>query len=96
MTYRLHLKNRRRFFLLMALLGFLAILSATILTAGASTRAEANTVLVTVQAGETLWDLATVHCANGDIRSYISDVKHLNEMENSIIYAGQSLLLPVR
>lgn len=96
MTYRLHLKNRRRFFLLMALLGFLVILSATILSAGASTRLEAETVLVTVQAGDTLWDLAADHCEKGDIRSYISEIKRLNEMENSIIYAGQSLLLPVR
>ena len=96
MTYRYHLKNRKRFFFLMALLGFIIILSATILTAGASTRSEARTMLVTVQAGETLWDLAAVHCANDDIRSYISDVKHLNEMNDSIIYAGQSLLLPVR
>lgn len=96
MTYRLHLKNRKRFFILMALLGFIVILSATILSAGASTRPEANTVLVTVQAGDTLWDLASGHCGKGDIRSYISDVKRLNEMENSVIYAGQSLLLPVR
>ncbi len=96
MTYRLHLKNRKRFFFLMAMLGFVIVLLSSVISAGASTTSEVRTELLVVSSGDTLWDIAAEHSTKGDIRNYISDVKKMNQMENGTIYAGQSLLLPVK
>ncbi len=96
MTYRLHLKNKKRFFSLVALLGFVLILFATVISAGATTVPEAQTELLIVHSGDTLWELASTHCGGEDIRSYIDDVKEINQLENGSIYSGQKLLLPVR
>jgi hypothetical protein len=96
MTYRLHLKNRKRFFFLMAILGFVIVILSTIISAGASTAAEERTELLVVSSGDTLWEIASEYSTKGDIRDYISDVIHLNGLKDGTIYAGQSLLLPVR
>lgn len=96
MTYRLHLKNRRRFFSLLALLGFIIVLLSSVISAGASTTPETQTALLVVSSGDTLWDIATEYCTKGDIRNYIADVMRINQLEDGTIYSGQSLLLPVR
>ena len=96
MTHRLHLKNRRRFFSLLALLGFIIVLLSSVISAGASTTTETQTALLVVSSGDTLWDIAAEYCTKGDIRNYITDVMSMNQMEDGTIYSGQSLLLPVR
>jgi len=96
MTYRLHLKNKKRFFSLLALIGFVFVLLSTVISAGASTVPECQTELMVVRSGDTLWEIASARGVKGDIRSYIAEVKVLNKMENGSIYSGQKLLLPVR
>ena len=96
MTHRYHLANRRRFFFLMSCMGVVFILFASILSAGANSVPQDNTDFIVVMQGDTLWDIAEQHCAQGDIRSYLSEVRVLNGLDDSTIYAGQGLLLPVR
>jgi hypothetical protein len=96
MTYRLHLKNRKRFFFLMGILGFVIVLLSTVISAGASTASEERTELLVVSSGDTLWDIAAGHSTKGDIRNYIADVMRMNDLKDGTIYSGQSLLLPIR
>lgn len=96
MIYHLHLKNRKRFFTIIALFVFVVVLLATFLTVNASNPAEKETRLLIVHAGDTLWEIASENCSKGDIRNYISDVKRMNELETSTIYAGQCLYLPIQ
>lgn len=51
---------------------------------------------VTVEAGETLWDIAQVY-VNGDhasMQKYIDEVKQINHLVNDKIYAGEDLIVP--
>jgi hypothetical protein len=49
----------------------------------------------TVQAGDTLWDLAAALASPGaDVRPVVTAIKRLNGLETSVVYQGQQLLLP--
>ena len=49
-----------------------------------------------VRDGDTLWALAEDICPNGTrLPKVIYEIKKLNQMESSAIYAGKSLLLPI-
>ena len=49
----------------------------------------------TVAAGDTLWDIASVHMAPGDdVRRLIFDIKTANDLSDSIIRPGQELRIP--
>jgi hypothetical protein len=96
MTMRLRLKNGRRFFFLMSCLVVIVVLMASVLTAAAKTTQPAQTDFIVVLEGDTLWEIAETHCPQGDIRSYIAEVRDLNGLEDTRIFAGQGLLLPVR
>lgn len=51
----------------------------------------------TVEAGNTLWQIASENKAkNEDIRQYIEDIKQLNQMTSTDIYKGQTLLIKER
>lgn len=57
-------------------------------------QAEHDTVFV--NAGDTLWSIAKNNMPeNSDIREYISELKSLNELDDSAIRAGQKLILPL-
>ncbi|MGC5323961.1 cell division suppressor protein YneA [Brevibacillus sp. SYSU BS000544] len=54
--------------------------------------------VVTVKAGESVWQLATEHSqsADADIREIVDHIIEVNGLENVLIYPGQSLKIPVR
>ena len=88
------LKNRRRFYIFVMLVTI--TLSFTFLAAtvnGADTNATYTTV--TVEQGDTLWDLAREYNKNGDIRQYINKIEKVNNITDSIIFEGDILKLPV-
>ena len=61
-------------------------------TSIARTQEEAETILYTVNNGDTLWNIAKDNKAeNKDIRQYIYELKKINNMKNSNIYEGQTL-----
>jgi len=95
MTYHLRLKNKKRFFTIIICFIFMIVIFATVLSVSASSSVIEKTKLIVVQTGDTLWGIAEEHCPEGDIRKYIYQVKLLNGMETSTIYAGQGLFLPI-
>lgn len=68
-------------------------------TAGASASAEgasAEPAYISVQAGETLWQLAEKLDPNADPRDLIAEIVALNDLPSSTVEAGQRLALPLR
>ena len=49
---------------------------------------------VTVEKGDTLWDLALRYYPHTDPRKGIAQIKNLNNLDTAIIYPGQQLRLP--
>ena len=52
----------------------------------------------TVNANDTLWNIASNICSkNRDIyiRKVITDIKEINNMSESVIYEGQTIMLPI-
>ncbi|HSF85505.1 MAG TPA: LysM peptidoglycan-binding domain-containing protein [Acidimicrobiia bacterium] len=47
-----------------------------------------------VEAGDTLWSIAAETGAGSDVRATISAIKRINDLDGSLIYAGQVLELP--
>lgn len=52
----------------------------------------------TINQNDTLWNIAIDICKNNDdlnIQNVISDIEKVNNMQNSNIYSGQEIKLPV-
>ncbi len=55
----------------------------------------ASTEVITVQPGDTLWEIAARAApAEGDVRATVFAIKSLNELNSSIIVPGQRLRVP--
>ena len=49
-----------------------------------------------IKQGDTLWEIADKYAPDGyDTRRFIYDIKEHNEMETSMIYQGEKLLIPI-
>lgn len=88
----MRLKNKRRFFgaCLLLLLGINLIAFRP--------RAEdpASFQIVTVQAGDTLWEIAQEYApADCDIRSFVWELKKLNRLETGEVFENQVLSIPL-
>lgn len=59
--------------------------------------AQAAYHMVTVEAGQTLWEIAKDYlpAEEDDLRDYVAKIREVNALEDPIIYPGQQLLLPV-
>ncbi|MES1170720.1 MAG: LysM peptidoglycan-binding domain-containing protein [Leifsonia sp.] len=51
---------------------------------------------VTVESGQSLWQLASEIAPSADPRDVISDVVHLNQLTGTDIQAGQRLAIPAQ
>ncbi len=51
---------------------------------------------VTVEAGETLWDIAGIYMSDefSSVQKYIDEVKNINHLTDNKIYAGEQLIVP--
>ena len=62
--------------------------------------AETKYKKIYVSTGETLWEIARVesannyYYANNDIRAIIKDIKDINNLNNSLLFPGQELIVP--
>ena len=80
---------------------FLVIIStfvvALVLLLSSSVRAagpEPTTVDYRVRSGDTLWNIAAVVAPDGDVRDIVAEIKHLNDLDTSLIKPGQVLVVP--
>ncbi len=84
--FGLHARRRIAFFAV-----FATLLTAGLRFAAPSSGADPPTTY-TVQAGDTLWEIAADR--GGDPRAGIAAIRGLNDLPDSTIRAGQVLLLP--
>ena len=69
------------------------LLASSVMAAGP----EPATVDYRVRSGDTLWTIAEeVAPDNNDVRGVISEIRHLNELDSSMIIPGETLLVPAR
>jgi hypothetical protein len=49
-----------------------------------------------VRSGETLWEIAGSHTADGaDVRNTVDDIKAMNVLDGSTIFPGDRLIIPL-
>jgi len=92
-SYRLESPRK----LIRALVAVVAVLVATIAPFSATASAEKVDVqfeYITVNSGDSMWDLAEYYASGQDPRDWIADVVNLNGLESSSLIAGQQIALP--
>lgn len=79
------------------LLTVIAMVFFLLLTSGAGAGNEVRpTVTHVVAGGDTLWSIAAQHTAPGeDVRATVYDIKRINDLDDSVIRAGEQLVVPV-
>ena len=61
---------------------------------GAPPRVPANTVVVEVGAGETIWDIARRVAPRSDQRAVVERIRQLNQIVGSAVSPGQRVRVP--
>jgi hypothetical protein len=54
-----------------------------------------QTLVVQVEPGDTLYDLAAQVTTDGDVNAMVEQIEDLNHLDSSVVYAGQKLRVPV-
>ena len=92
------IKNRFRFITFVTIIMLVTAFSLTGLFSliEAHSTVEPEYVEVTVEAGDTLWNLAKAYGSdNCDIREIVYDICQVNNIKASDLRAGQTILIPV-
>lgn len=85
---------RRRAVLLMACVALTGVMFGAFCNASASKDAE--TYVLTVSYGDTLWDIASeINTQNKDIRRVVDDIIRLNRLTDTMLCCGDELVIPV-
>ncbi|PYY57820.1 hypothetical protein DEJ17_08960 [Curtobacterium sp. MCSS17_011] len=76
----------------------LGVLNGGQASAGDATAGGARTQFetVTIQPGETLWQLAEQTAPNSDPRDFVQDVVSLNALDGSALQAGEEIAIPTK
>ncbi|WP_439690493.1 hypothetical protein ACRQ4C_06170 [Curtobacterium sp. SP.BCp] len=100
---RLRLTRRGRIvFTTLAALPILLIVALAVLNGGrasagdASGSGSAHFETVTIQPGETLWQLAEETAPNADPRDFVQDVVTLNALDGAGLQAGEKIAIPAK
>jgi hypothetical protein len=96
---RLRLTKRGRALVTFLVIAGLLIAAMFVVLVGGGAAASdqsANTTFqyVTVEAGESLWQLAVHIAPSADPRDVVSDIVHLNQLQTSTVQAGQRIAIP--
>jgi hypothetical protein len=91
--------DSKRFFLFMTfLITIIALVMFSIMsmTGAYSAASVENFEEYWIKQGDTLWEIADKYAPEGyDTRKFIYEIKEHNEMETSMIFQGEKLLIPV-
>ena len=90
----------RRGRLVVFALGLLLILAVGVFWGSGSVASDErgqaeSTLVVQVQPGDTLYDLAARVTTDGDVNAMVEQIEDLNHLDSSVVYAGQKLRVPV-
>jgi hypothetical protein len=99
-TTRGHVRLTRRGRLVVLAFALLAVLTVGVLLASGSVATDRPgtpepTRVITVDAGQTLWDIAAGLADDGDVRSMVDHIEHLNALDSGMLVAGQRLVVPL-
>jgi hypothetical protein len=99
-VHRSQVRLTRRGRLVVFLLALAFVLTAAIFLGTRSTATnesgtEIPTKLVMVGPGETLWSIASELAEDGEVRDMVDQIERLNALDDSMLYAGQELHVPV-
>ncbi|MGM0395553.1 MAG: cell division suppressor protein YneA [Bacillota bacterium] len=91
--------DSRRFFLFITFVVTIIVLvmfSVMSMTGAYSMTSVENFEEYWIKQGDTLWDIASRFAPEGyDTRKFIYDIKEHNEMDTSMIFQGDKLLIPM-
>ena len=91
---RAKMMRRRRIF--MAIMGLVCTFVIATGITSISAKEICGTRTVTVERGDSLWSLVSENCSQNDnIRRIISEVKKINNLENTCLQVGDSLIIPI-
>jgi nucleoid-associated protein YgaU len=66
------------------------LLASSVMAAGP----ELETVDYRVRSGDTLWTIAEEVSPDEDVRGVVSEIRHLNDLDTSLIIPGETLVVP--
>ena len=91
-------KRRRAAIIAAVVLAVIVIAAACASKSDNSVEAETNTYIeYCVSPGDTLWDIAKEHSNNNvDLRDFIREIEEKNQLTDTFIYSGDTLLIPAR
>ena len=93
------LRLTRRGRLVVFTVGLLLVLALGVMWGSGSVATDQSgtdqTLVVQVEAGDTLYDLAASITTDGDVNAMVERISDLNHLESSMVYAGQKLRVPV-
>ncbi|QBR92280.1 LysM peptidoglycan-binding domain-containing protein [Nocardioides euryhalodurans] len=79
--------------------GLLVVLALGVLWGSGSVATERpgtpeSTLVVQVEPGDTLYDLAASITTEGDVNAMVERIEDLNRLDSAVLYAGQKLRVP--
>lgn len=94
-----HLRLTRRGRLVLLLVVVATLLAATVVASSAvlasgDASSAAGMQQVTVQPGQTLWDIAGASGASGDMRDAVYEIRQVNHLDSAGVQIGQTLDVP--
>ena len=85
----------RRGRLVVFTVGLLVVLALGVMWGSGSVATERpGTLVVQVEPGDTLYDIAARVTTEGDINATVEEIEDLNRLDSSVVYAGQKLRVP--
>ena len=92
MKKRYVLKNKKRFYTFLTII--ILLICSLVFSGTVYGYKNREYRVIQVKHGDTLWEIAQNFSNDSDIRKYIYDIKVLNKLSGSEIYAGTELILP--
>jgi LysM repeat protein len=79
----------------LVIISTIVVIAALLLLSTGEASGAPQAVSYTVDAGDTLWEIAADRTAHGeDVRRTVTEIKQLNGLTTSLIVPGQTLLVP--
>jgi LysM repeat protein len=79
----------------LVIISTIVVVAALLLLTTGSARGAEPAGVYTVEAGDTLWEIAAARTADGeDVRRTVMEIKAYNGLTSSLIVPGQELLVP--